>query len=73
LRLKNFRKYCVLGDLCTEVGWSRQDLIESLETKRKERSKNFWTRKLDGLKRRRTARNHADFKDLREKLTKLGY
>jgi large subunit ribosomal protein L13Ae len=73
LRLKNYRKYCVLGELTQQVGWKRHDLIEKLETKRKERSKNFHARKLDHLKKRRQATNHSDFKDLRERLSKLGY
>ena len=30
VRLKNFRKYCVLGDLSSEVGWRKRSLIESL-------------------------------------------
>jgi large subunit ribosomal protein L13Ae len=73
LRLKNYRKYCVLGELCQQVGWKRQELVEKLETKRKERSKNFYKRKLDVLKKRKVATNHAEFKDLRERLSKLGY
>jgi large subunit ribosomal protein L13Ae len=73
LRLKNFRKYCAVGDLCTSVGWKRQDLIESLETKRKERSKNFYEKKLNVLKKRRTAHKGNEFKDLKAKLAQLGY
>jgi large subunit ribosomal protein L13Ae len=73
LRLKNYRKFCSVGDLCTSVGWKRQDLIESLETKRKERSKNFYEKKLNVLKKRRTAQNGNEFKDLRAKLAQLGY
>ncbi len=73
LRLKNYRKFCSVGDLCTSVGWKRQGLIETLETKRKERSKNFYERKLNVLKKRRQAKNGAEFKALREKLAQLGY
>ena len=30
VRLKNFRKYCVLGDLAQEVGWNKKSLVEKL-------------------------------------------
>ena len=73
LRLKNYRKYCTIGDLCTAVGWKKQTLIETLEAKRKERSKNFYQKKLNILKKRREARNAPEFKALREKLSQFGY
>jgi large subunit ribosomal protein L13Ae len=73
LRLKNFRKFCVLGDLCTQVGWKRQDIIETMETKRKTRSKGFWEKKINVLKKRKQAAGNAEFKAAREKLAQLGY
>jgi len=35
LRLKPGRKFCRLGDLSAQVGWSHNDLVKRLETKRK--------------------------------------
>ena len=35
VKLASFRKFCQLGDLSSQVGWSKQGLIEQLETKRK--------------------------------------
>ena len=35
VKLTSFRKFCKLGDLSSEVGWGKRDLIEKLESKRK--------------------------------------
>jgi large subunit ribosomal protein L13Ae len=34
LRLKPFRDVCVLGDLASQVGWTKQALVERLEERR---------------------------------------
>jgi len=73
LRLQNFRKFCVLGELMTTVGWKKKDLLEKLEAKRKLKSRKFYEKKLGDAKLRTTARNAADNKGIREKLAKLGY
>lgn len=56
LRLRNFRKFCVLGDLAAKVGWSKADVVAKLETQRKEKSKKFYEAKQKKL----AARNKAD-------------
>eukprot|EP00823_Brevimastigomonas_motovehiculus_P006367 TRINITY_DN5270_c0_g1_i1.p1 TRINITY_DN5270_c0_g1~~TRINITY_DN5270_c0_g1_i1.p1 ORF type:complete len:235 (+),score=50.84 TRINITY_DN5270_c0_g1_i1:24-728(+) len=57
LRLKPHRKYCRLGDLSARVGWSHNDLIKRLETKRLIRSKAFSAQKqtIEGLKQKAKA------------------
>jgi large subunit ribosomal protein L13Ae len=35
LQLKNHRKFCVLGDLCAQVGWKKHTLLQKLEENRK--------------------------------------
>lgn len=42
LRLKSHRKFCVLGELAQEVGWTKKGLVERLEEKRKVKSGKFW-------------------------------
>merc|ERR1711972_77778 len=54
LRIKPYRKYCVLGDLSQKVGWKCKDLMARLEERRKVRSAAFFTRKL-GVQKKRTA------------------
>eukprot|EP00947_MAST-08B_sp_MAST-8B-sp1_P002008 g2008.t1 len=44
-RLKNGRKFCVLGDLAHGVGWKHQALVGRLEDKRKTRSAAFFEQK----------------------------
>merc|ERR1712059_162960 len=41
LRLKAGRKYCSLGRLSHEVGWKYQDVVATLEAKRKVKSEVF--------------------------------
>jgi len=73
IRLKNYRKFCTLGDLCHEAGWKHQNVVEKLEAKRKERSHKFYEKKSNTLKKRAQALKSNDFKALREKLTQLGH
>ena len=37
-RIRDHRKFCVLGDLAKEVGWTRKDVVERLEERRKEKA-----------------------------------
>lgn len=50
LRLKFGRKSGLLGDLCTQVGWNKADLVKKLEEKRLARAEQYHTAKktLDG-------------------------
>ena len=73
IRMKNHRKYCVLGDLCNAVGWKKKDLVEKLEEKRKAKSHKFYEKKLDKLRKTRKATELPELKALREKLAKFGY
>ena len=45
-RLKSHCDCCVFGDLASEVGWPKKNLIEKLEEKRKVRSKAIDEKKL---------------------------
>lgn len=42
LRLKPERKFCVLGDLASQVGWKCKELIEKLSAKRTERASKYF-------------------------------
>merc|ERR1711963_1273983 len=46
LRLKPGRKFCSLGRLSHEVGWKYQDVVETLEAKRKVKAEAFHKKKL---------------------------
>ena len=45
LRLSPNRRFCVLGRLSHEVGWKYQNIISTLEAKRKTKSKKFYEAK----------------------------
>jgi len=45
-RMKAYRKSCVMGDLAKLAGWTKGDLINQLEEKRKEKSQKFHERKV---------------------------
>jgi len=38
VKLSSFRKFCKLGDLSSQVGWGKQNLVEQLESKRRDRA-----------------------------------
>merc|ERR1712045_560101 len=46
LRLKSGRKYCSLGRLSHDVGWKYQDVVATLEGKRKVKSDAFHQKKV---------------------------
>ncbi|RZC56603.1 hypothetical protein C5167_015458 [Papaver somniferum] len=62
LRLQPGHKYCLLGRLSSEVGWSHADTIKELEEKRKARSHVAYERKKQlnklRLKAEKTAEGH---------------
>jgi large subunit ribosomal protein L13Ae len=42
VRLRDNRKYCVLGDLAKLVGWTKKDVVERLEEKRKVKAAKYY-------------------------------
>merc|ERR1740130_695553 len=54
LRMKAHRKFCVFGDLAQMAGWTRKELVATLEEKRKVKSEKFWkvkSKKADAQKK----------------------
>jgi large subunit ribosomal protein L13Ae len=41
VKLSSFRKFCKLGDLSSQVGWGKLNLVEELENKRRERAEKW--------------------------------
>merc|ERR1712173_509767 len=50
LRLKPGRKFCSLGRLSHDVGWKYQDVIETLEAKRKVKAQDFYNKTVSKAK-----------------------
>ncbi|KAM7521816.1 hypothetical protein LguiA_011718 [Lonicera macranthoides] len=62
LRLQAGHKYCLLGQLSSEVGWNHYDTIKELENKRKERAQVAYERKKQLTKLRVKAEKAAEEK-----------
>jgi large subunit ribosomal protein L13Ae len=45
LRIKSFRNTCLLGDLASGVGWTKADIVKTLEEKRKVKSEAYYKKK----------------------------
>merc|ERR1712037_903146 len=46
MRLKPGRKFCSIGRLSHEIGWKYQDVVATLEAKRKVKSESFHKKKV---------------------------
>eukprot|EP00668_Euglena_longa_P048014 GGOE01065059.1.p1 GENE.GGOE01065059.1~~GGOE01065059.1.p1 ORF type:complete len:219 (-),score=16.66 GGOE01065059.1:24-593(-) len=60
LRLAPGRKFCRLGDLCTDIGWRHDKTIKDLEVKRKKLAAQRWGKKKELTKIRRAAERIVD-------------
>ena len=74
-RLKPGRKFCRVGDLSDKVGWSHNDLIQRLESKRKVKAEAFYTTKktLNNLKAQAVANTAKALADTNKQLAVMGY
>merc|ERR1712173_238642 len=52
LRLKQRRKFCVLGRLSHEVGWKYQNVVATMEARRKVKSSRFYKKQVSEKKLR---------------------
>jgi large subunit ribosomal protein L13Ae len=75
LRLAPQRKYTVLKRLSSEFGWKYADVVEQLETKRKEKADKYYQTKKALVNKRKQAEKKAekDLKDVNKKLAVYGY
>lgn len=73
LRLQPHRRFTVLNDLAKKVGWTKGDLIERLEEKRKARSKAFYDKKQERLAKYSKALESPAVQNLKQSLAELGY
>merc|ERR1712096_87003 len=77
LRLRHGRKFCSVGRLSHEVGWKHQDIIETLEAKRKVKSEAHYKKKIalkkvkeDVLKDPEVAKKIAGYQEI---ISSYGY
>eukprot|EP00831_Metopus_contortus_P073956 TRINITY_DN674_c0_g1_i5.p1 TRINITY_DN674_c0_g1~~TRINITY_DN674_c0_g1_i5.p1 ORF type:complete len:232 (-),score=42.45 TRINITY_DN674_c0_g1_i5:20-715(-) len=76
LKLKKFRPYTTLAELCIRVGWKHRAVVDKLENKRKERAKKYYLKKKDADKLREQKEKlkaSTTVKEINDKLAKYGY
>lgn len=73
VKLSSFRKFCVLGDLSSQVGWGKQTLINELEDKRKTRAADWHKKRIEKANKVRKALNVKEVNAVKAELAKYGY
>lgn len=73
VKIKNHRKFCKLGDICSSVGWKKGTLVDTLEEKRILRAKCFYEKKLSKVNAQRESENLPPVKALKKQLEAFGY
>lgn len=73
IRLKNFRKFCSLGDLSAQVGWGKSKLVASLEERRRTRAEAWHKKRVEREANVRKAQNAGEIAKVRAELAQYGY
>ncbi|KAJ1731923.1 60S ribosomal protein L16A [Coemansia sp. BCRC 34490] len=75
INLKPGRKFTTLGRMSTEVGWKYQDVVATLEKKRKVRSQAFYERKkaIANIRAKAIAVKETELAPIKEQLVQLGH
>jgi large subunit ribosomal protein L13Ae len=74
VRLKPRSRYCVLGDICRECGWTKGGLIDSLEARRVTKNHEWHTRRVRlNRDRQATLRNNKDLQSVNTELAQYGF
>jgi len=73
LRIKSFRNTCTVGDLMSQCGWRRKDIVEKLEEKRKVKSQKYFETKQKKLAAKAKKMNDGKCGKYIEELKKFGF
>lgn len=74
VRLKPRSKYCNIGDVAKECGWTKNDLINTLETKRVTRNKEWYLRKVKTIKNRNNVlKSNKAIQEVNKELANYGF
>ena len=74
VRLQPRAKYSVLGNIAKECGWTKQDLISTVEAKRIGRNHEWYKKKVDNLKKEKEViKNNKEVQDVNKQLEEYGY
>jgi large subunit ribosomal protein L13Ae len=74
VRLQPRAKFSVLGNIAKECGWTKQDLISTVEAKRIGRNHEWYKKKVDNLKKEKEViKNNKEVQDVNKQLEEYGY
>jgi large subunit ribosomal protein L13Ae len=74
VRLKPRSRYCVIGDICKECGWTKSQLIENLEAKRVSKNREWHTRRVKTTRdRKNVLKANKDLQNVNAELASFGY
>lgn len=74
VRLKPRSKFCNIGDISKECGWTKSELIDQLEAKRLTKNHEWYkSRSKKSETNKKTVQNNSEVKKINEELAKYGY
>lgn len=73
LRMKSYRRSCLLGDLASMVGWTKRDVVASLEEKRKVKSEKYYQTKQKKIVARAKAMKDKKLDKVNKELAQHGF
>ena len=73
VKLSHFRKFCTLGDLSSQVGWGKQELVAKMEGKRRERAVAWHKKRISKAAVARKSPNQSEIAKVRKQLAEYGY
>ena len=74
VRLKPRARFCCIGEVARECGWTKGELIDSLEQKRMTRNHKWFTEKKKATtERRKVLKTNADINKVNQDLAAYGY
>jgi len=74
MRLKPKSRYCVLGDVASECGWTTKDLIQTLEAKRLDRNRTWHKNRVKKIQTVRKAnKTDGEIQKINKELEAFGY
>jgi large subunit ribosomal protein L13Ae len=75
VRLRPGRRYCKIGRISHELGWGYQDIVATLEEKRKVKAKEFYVKKKEeaSLKKKAAENVSKEVAQYDTALAALGY
>jgi large subunit ribosomal protein L13Ae len=74
VRLRPRSKYCNVGDIAKECGWTKNELIESLEAKRVTKNREWYLRRVKTVKNRNNVmKTNKAIADVNKELANYGY